>query len=311
MHAILIIFFLFFQKSYASNSIEDYQSIFIPVSNSQGEMKIAIRSYFSNNQQYYLLVNPITLVTETGKAINFTHRKPLQNNTSNYFTSREIEDIPYLKALRKYSSSPYLIQNYGLTHSDNVKGIFLSIDLCPSVRPFDISFFKKLLEISSKEGNSFPVSLAISGLWILHHQKEFNWLINHKNQLDIIWVNHSFSHPYYKSKPLNENFLLSPKVDMKNEVLMTEKILLQNNQIPSVFFRFPGLVSNELTVKEINKLCLLPIGSDAWLAKGEKPKPGSIVLIHGNGNEPKGINMASKLIENNIKWLPLYKALSL
>ncbi len=38
---------------------------------------------------------------------------------------------------------------------------------------------------------------------------------------------------------------------------------------------------------------LVPIGSDAWLAgnaKDQDPAPGSIVLIHGNGNEPLGID---------------------
>jgi hypothetical protein len=34
---------------------------------------------------------------------------------------------------------------------------------------------------------------------------------------------------------------------------------------------------------------LIPTGSDAWLAKGQPATPGSIVLIHGNGNEPAGV----------------------
>lgn len=131
-----------------------------------------------------------------------------------------------------------------------------------------------------------------------------------KKSLDITWVNHSFSHPYFKGKPFNENFLLFPGMDMKSEVLITEKILLQHNQVPSMFFRFPGLVSNEMTVKELNKLGLIPIGSNAWLAKGEHPKSGCIFLIHGNGNEPLGIKMALKLINHNINWLPLNYILS-
>ncbi|ASV33309.1 hypothetical protein GWK90_09385 [Candidatus Hamiltonella defensa] len=90
---------------------------------------------------------------------------------------------------------------------------------------------------------------------------------------------------------------------------MTEKLLLEKNELPSVFFRFPGLVSDEKTVKKVNQFGLIPVGSDAWLAKGEKAKPGSIILIHGNGNEPKGIEIASKLIKNHIKWLPLNEAL--
>ena len=39
---------------------------------------------------------------------------------------------------------------------------------------------------------------------------------------------------------------------------------------------------------------LIPVGSDAWLAKNEVPSAGSIVLVHGNGNEPVGVE---KLLE--------------
>jgi hypothetical protein len=33
----------------------------------------------------------------------------------------------------------------------------------------------------------------------------------------------------------------------------------------------------------------VPVGSDAWLAKGQRPTEGSIVLVHGNGTEPIGV----------------------
>ncbi|WP_290606074.1 polysaccharide deacetylase family protein [Arsenophonus sp. ENCA] len=197
-----------------------------------------------------------------------------------------------------------------MTHSDDIKGMFLSIDLCPSTRLFESDFFRILLTVANERNKKFPIAIAISGLWISNHPEEFNWLINNKKSLDITWVNHSFNHPYFRDKPLNENFLLSPRVNIKTEILMTEKLLLQHNQVPSIFFRFPGLVSNKITVKELNNLGLIPIGSNAWLAKGEQPKSGSIVLIHGNGNEPAGIKIASKLINRNINWLPLNYALS-
>jgi len=35
---------------------------------------------------------------------------------------------------------------------------------------------------------------------------------------------------------------------------------------------------------------MIPIGSDAWLAKNQWPKEGSIVLVHANGHELIGIN---------------------
>ncbi len=305
-----IMIFMFLSKSHAQIAIENYKNIFIPMYNLKGELKIAIRSYFSNNDMNYLLVDPVTLVTETDKAVNLSHRNPLKDNQSGYFTTKDLENTNYFKTLKTYSSPPYLLQNYGLTHSDSINGMFLSVDLCPSKRFFERDFFRRLLAIADEHHKKFPIAIAISGLWIRNHQKEFNWLIKNEKSLDITWVNHSFGHPYFKGKPFNENFLLFPGIDMKSEVLMTEKLLLQHNQVPSIFFRFPGLVSNEMTVKELNKLGLIPVGSNAWLAKGEHPKSGSVVLIHGNGNEPLGIKMALKLINHNINWLPLNYVLS-
>jgi len=66
--------------------------------------------------------------------------------------------------------------------------------------------------------------------------------------------------------------------------------MLKNGLLPSVFFRFPGLVSDQQLVYRITDFGLIPIGTDAWLAKGQAPQAGSIVLIHGNGNEPVGVN---------------------
>lgn len=309
---ISLLFFCTSSVADKSKPVNDYQAVFIPMYNLKGELRIAIRSYFSDNELHYLLVDPKTFLTETDRAIKFRSRKLSQSKTPEYFTARELEDTPYLIALRKYSSPAYILQNYGLTQAEhNVDGMFLSVDLCPSVKKFETNFFDKLVMQSNKKEQPFPIAIAISGLWLSNHPREFSWLVDqkNKNELNITWLNHSFSHPYYKDRPLENNFLLTPGTMVKNEVLMTEKLLLKRNEIPSVFFRFPGLVSDEKTVKELNELGLIPVGSNAWLAKGEKAKLGSIVLIHGNGNEPKGIEEASKLIKNDIRWLPLNKAL--
>ena len=53
----------------------------------------------------------------------------------------------------------------------------------------------------------------------------------------------------------------------------------------------------------INKLLdygLIPIGADSWIGKGKYPKDGSIVLVHTNGNEAKGLRRFQK-------WLKKYK----
>ncbi|MDP4207131.1 MAG: hypothetical protein Q8859_14190, partial [Bacteroidota bacterium] len=52
----------------------------------------------------------------------------------------------------------------------------------------------------------------------------------------------------------------------------------------------PGLVSDRKVFNKVISYGVIPIGSNAWLAKGQKLKPGSIVLLHGNCNEPVGVN---------------------
>jgi hypothetical protein len=65
--------------------------------------------------------------------------------------------------------------------------------------------------------------------------------------------------------------------------------MIEHGMLPSVFFRFPGLVSDENVFERVISHGLIPTGSDAWLAKGQQAASGSIVLVHGNGNEPAGV----------------------
>ncbi len=51
------------------------------------------------------------------------------------------------------------------------------------------------------------------------------------------------------------------------EVLEVGKILVSNNIAPSPFFRFPGLISDQTLIEKLEYLGLIPLGSDAWLAK--------------------------------------------
>ncbi len=188
-----------------------------------------------------------------------------------------------------------------------MKDTILSVDLCPSSKPLEKDFFEKL---ASSKQKPFPVAIAISGLWIIQHPDEFNYLIKLKqqNKLDITWVNHSFSHIYYDDLPDSKNFLLTEMINFNAEVFLTEKYLLEHDQTPSVFFRFPGLETNAKLLTKLKKFGLIPLSADAWLAKDEPILPGSIVLVHGNGNEHIGIE---SLMPNllNFKWTPLTNAL--
>jgi hypothetical protein len=93
-------------------------------------------------------------------------------------------------------------------------------------------------------------------------------------------------------------------INLDTEILLTEQYLLEHNQTPSVFFRFPGLVSNTMLLNQLKKFGLIPLSADAWLAKDEPITPGGIVLVHGNGNEHSGITLVNPLI-NTQHWVEL------
>ena len=136
-------------------------------------------------------------------------------------------------------------ENQGVTHAaSRVKANILTVDMCPSSHPFEQGFFLQL----AKTKPDFPVAISISGMWILKHLLEFGQLLDLQSQhrLKITWVNHSFTHIYYSDLPDKKNFLLTEMVNLDTEIMLTEQILLEYGQTPSVFFRFPGLVSNPL-----------------------------------------------------------------
>ena len=150
-----------------------------------------------------------------------------------------------------------------------------------------------------------PIALSVSGLWMQNHKEDLGWLkqLRNEGEIRITWVNHSYNHRVSKTAPLKENFLLEPGTDISYEVLATEQLMLKNGLVPSAFFRFPGLVSDQQLVYKITDFGLIPIGSDAWLAKGQQPNAGSIVLIHGNGNEPVGVEDFIKLLRSKTKQI--------
>ncbi|MEK6791015.1 MAG: polysaccharide deacetylase [Deltaproteobacteria bacterium] len=220
------------------------------------------------------------------------------------------KDTPFVRALERYNARPEGITNNGIT-AGSAAGVFLTVDLCPSKKAFDRAMFTRTIEAAG--GLGAPIAIAISGLWIERHEPDFNWLMNKAREgaLRITWVNHSYTHPFDGERPLEENFLLTAGVDFEKEVLETERLLLEKGAVPSPFFRFPGLVSDAKLHSRLRAMSLIPIGANAWLAKGESPKPGSIILVHGNGNEPNGIKRLYEYYDastGGVRLLPLREA---
>jgi peptidoglycan/xylan/chitin deacetylase (PgdA/CDA1 family) len=175
----------------------------------------------------------------------------------------------------------------------------LTADLCPSKHSLDRVFFTEVIKRLGKEESPVPLAIAITGIWMEEHPDDFSWLLDlvKSGSISVTWINHSYHHRTGRDTDLSRDFLLSEGTDIDHEILMTEKKLIENGALPSVFFRFPGLVSNDSLVKKVVSFGLIPIGSDAWLAKNQWPTDGSIVLVHANGNEPVGIQRFFKLLD--------------
>ncbi len=213
-----------------------------------------------------------------------------------------ISDSKYKKLLRKSISDE--LQNGGIKNGGTDK-FFLTVDLCPSSKkePFELGIIEKFMKKGHKD-----IGFAVSGRWIIKNQKYLNWIKEKisEGKLKVIWINHSFNHFYDSKLPLDKNFLLKKGTNIEFEILEVEKILLKNGIIPSVFIRYPGLVADyKLRKKVAERYGLIALGSDSWLAKGELPTEGSIILIHGNKNEPKGIKIFEKILERDLEFMSL------
>lgn len=292
----LLLFFIIFSiiaQAQNFENIQRYRANFSLANNNELKL-IGIRSFTNNNQKYLLLINPTTLDTKVDLASNYKQSSLDYANVLAIF-----KNSTYVKALELSAQNKNQLQNAGLNEAiPNQKGITLTIDLCPSHKELDRVVFQSIFDEFKKIIQPAPLAISVSGKWVLKHEEDLNWLKSFvsKNELNITWTNHSYNHEV-NALPLNENFLLAKNTNINAEVLENEQLMLKNGIVPSVFFRFPGLVSSKNIFDIVNRYGLIPLGSDAWLAKDQKPTDGSIVLIHANGNEENGVNDFLKLLK--------------
>jgi len=282
----LLLFALLLSGIYAKG-IEEYRSINGCANFNATEYRL-LRLFRYQNHFYYLALNPHTLRTSLLDA-NWSRRVQC---------SYSMLHSRYQQLLDASTMPPYPLQNDGITHG--VSGLYLTVDLCPSSKKgYEERLFRALL---TQQRKAMPLTLFITKRWILKHYKAFEQLKEwqKKGALDITWGNHTAYHQYHKGVPFRKNFVLSKGENLTKDILDLEKTLLNYGLTPSIFFRFPGLISDKKSIKIVKNLGLIPIGSNSWLAKGEHPKEGSIILIHGNKNEPKGVDIFLKLLQSGI-----------
>jgi hypothetical protein len=257
---------------------------------------VVLRSFDSGGRPLLLTVDPRTLETRTAPAASVAI-EPCSWSA----VRKAIVDTPYGRALVEAERHEVPLQDAGLTHLRSiVPGVDLTVDLCPSRRPLDRALFTALIEELGRDEKPVPVAVAVTGAWMQEHPDDLAWLLSlvRTGALAPTWVNHSFHHRSSATLPLRENFLLEPGTDLASEVLDTEAAMLAAGITPSIFFRFPGLVSRPALFGRIVAFGLVPLGSDAWLAKNEWPREGSIVLVHANGNEPLGVRRFLQLLRD-------------
>ncbi len=262
--------------------MSDYQSVLRTCRAADGRQDVAIRTMTVAGTPLLLLADPLRLSTRLERAACWTCQDASEDS---------LAQTRMMRAVVQAAEAPGLIhrgflQNAGLTHG-TAPGAYITGDLCPSRRPLDRGFLDKL----AAQGPHTPVALSISGLWLLHHFEDYRWLLDRQSAgaLDILWVDHTYHHPYWRGVPNDRNFLLAKGVDPDAEILDTERLLIANGQTPSLFFRFPGLISSAPLMQAVRRHHLISLGADAWLAIGQRPGDGSIVLVHPNGNEEAGL----------------------
>jgi peptidoglycan/xylan/chitin deacetylase (PgdA/CDA1 family) len=254
---------------------------------SDGTLYLVTRRFEQNHQPFYLIVNTKTLQTKI-TSLDEALLQPVDH---------AFEQTLFAKRLTESTQKSF---KGGATHAFTAvpQAIYLTMDLCPSSKQgYEEAFVEQL----TRENGKTPIAVAISSSWIEHHEKAFDALKNNP-KLELTWVNHTHTHFYNRFLKDRENFMLYPNTDIKEEILGLEKTLIERGITPSVFFRFPGLMANDTLMKELKQTYfLIPLSANAWIAKNEKVKLGSFILVHGNKNEPQGIEMLEQMLPDLLK----------
>jgi hypothetical protein len=296
----LCLFFLAPSPSRASSSslINQYRLYLAVHADSArcDSIPFALRRFVRNDSDFAVIIDPRDL---SFKVAPFDTAKTAWREC----TWQEFIDLyrhsRYGKAILEARRAVLPIKDAGFNRFlPSQEGISLTVDLCPSSRPLDRYFFDTLITALSSEESPVPIGIAITGRWMKYHQRDLAWLLELEriNCIHITWINHSYSHHVLSDRDSSEQSQPDLNIDFTQEVLETERLLLEQGLMPSLFFRFPGLVSNPELIVRVVSFGLLPVGSDAWLAKEQKPSNGSIVLVHANGNEPFGLRKFVNLL---------------
>ncbi|BGE85561.1 hypothetical protein Ms3S1_19970 [Methylosinus sp. 3S-1] len=274
----------------ASRRVADYRPVFLACRDAAGASRLAIRRMRLDGADALLTVDSETLATAVAPAADW---RCAETDEAAQASTRFLRALRPQGAAAGFADGRSVSANAGLAHGAG-GGSFLTGDLCPSHRPLDRGFLERLAAAAP----GAPIALSISGRWLAGHGEDFDWLMEKAKSgaLAVSFVDHSYSHPYVRGLAETRNYLMRPGSDLDAEVFATERLLIEKGATPSVFFRFPGLIADAGLLEALRRRHLIALGADAWLVLSPPPRPGSIVLVHPNGNEPAGLRLFERLL---------------
>lgn len=260
---------------------------YVPISEAHilgAKRLLLIRSYLADGVPMYVSVNVDDNTLEPVAADTLTQDTQVSMET--------IGDSPYLLGLSETSNSTLSTLHHEATQAPGDQ-FSLTVDMCQSSRVWDLDLFRWMVDLSSVTGEPTRVGIAMTGLWAARHSHNFQQLLDWQRdgKLDITWINHSNRHQLSKDSRGKYHFLTKASIDFEKAVTDLEILLLSQDQMFSPLFRFPGLVHDSHRLRQLNGLSLLGLDANGWLAKGQPLADGSVVLLHGNGNETVGVRM--------------------
>lgn len=158
-------------------------------------------------------------------------------------------------------------------------GFILFVELVKRTKKdkFERDFF---LSLASRE-NVTPIGIVFSSRWLIEDKANFNKIHSFVEQkkITVTWIH----------KVLNY-------ANLESEVLNNERLLLESNILPSIFFKIDGDFTEDVKTK-LKALSLISVKPSEVIAKGGKLASGKIVVIQGNGSEHKHIKTILNEIE--------------
>ena len=195
------------------------------------------------------------------------------------------KDMAFEALIKRIAQGPGVF-NHG-SRRISPAGFAITTDLCPSTKPWNRPLYEMLVALGEKLHRPLPVGIAVSGRWMERYPEALAQLVKwgREKKLAVTWLNHSDTHP------VKGNFLVNPRVDFTREVEVQEERMRKAGIFKAPFFRFPGLIFNFTRLRQLSEMGYIAVGADAWLAKGQRVRNGSIILVHGNGNEKFGVRL--------------------